>query len=109
MWYNKFKNVDDSYVNFINFSTKNINFLSDLVIENCNLKSWDTLENEYHLDNKLYFQWMQLIYAISLIWKQQINDNKRNVEQSYVVQDHHLINPNGHTTSNPRRFDVDIT
>ena len=65
--------------------------MSDLVNENCNFKSWETLKNEYHLDNKLYFQWMQLLHAISLIWKQKINDSEKNVETNYVVQDHHLI------------------
>ena len=29
----------------------------------------DLVNDEYHLDNKLYFQWMQLIHAIPLIWK----------------------------------------
>ena len=91
LWFNKFIIVDNSYVNFTNFSTKSINFVSDLVNENCNFKSWETLKNEYHLDNKLYFQWMQLIQAIPLIWKQKINDSEKNVEKSYVVQDHHLI------------------
>ena len=37
--------------------------MSDLVNENCNFKSWETLKNEYHLDNKLYFQWMELKIA----------------------------------------------
>ena len=64
--------------------------MSDLVNENCNFKNWETLKNEYHLDNKLYFQWMQLIQAIPPIWKQKINDSEKNVENSYVVQDHHL-------------------
>ena len=49
------------------------------------------LKNEYHLDNKLHFPRMQLIQAIPLIWKQKVNDSKKNVERSYVVQDHHLI------------------
>ena len=31
--------VDNSYVNFIKFSNKNINFMIDLVNENCNFKS----------------------------------------------------------------------
>ena len=65
--------------------------MSDLVNENCNFKSWETLKNEYHLDNKLYFQRMQLIHAIPLIWKPKINDSEKNVEKKYVVQDHHLI------------------
>ena len=90
-WFNKFIIVDNSYVDFTNFSTKSINFVSDLVNENCNFKSWETLKNEYHLDNKLYFQWMQLIQAIPLIWRQKKNDSEKNVEKSYVVQEHHLI------------------
>ena len=64
--------------------------MSDFVNEYCTFKSWETLKNEYHLDNKLYFQWMQLIHAFPLIWKQKINDGEKNVETNYVVQDHHL-------------------
>ena len=44
---------------------------------NCNFKSWETLKNEYLLDNKLYFQWIKLIHAIPLIWKQKINDSEK--------------------------------
>ena len=35
----------------------------------------------------IYFQWIQLICAILLIWKEKINDSKKNVEPNYVVQD----------------------
>ena len=42
LWFNKFLIVDDSYVNFTNFSNENINFACDLVNENCNFKSWET-------------------------------------------------------------------
>ena len=42
--------------NFKTFQQKSINFVSDLVNENYNFKSWETLKNDYHLDNKLYFQ-----------------------------------------------------
>ena len=65
--------------------------MSDLVNENRNFKSWETLRNEYHLDNKVYFHWMQLIDATPLIWKQKINDTEKNVEKKYVVQGHNLI------------------
>ena len=51
--------------------------VSDLVNENCNFKSWETIKNEYHLDNKLHFQWMQLIHPIPLIWKQKINNSEK--------------------------------
>ena len=90
LWFDEFIIVDNSYLNFTNFLNKNIKFVSDLVNENCNFKSWETLKDECHVDSKLYFQWMQLIHAIPLIWKQKINDCE-NVEKNYVVQDHHLI------------------
>ena len=91
LWFNKFIIVDNSYVNFTNFSKKNINFVSDLVNENYNFKSWEFKKKKNHLDYKLYFQWIQLIHGIPLIWKQKINDCEKNVEKKYVVQDHHLI------------------
>ena len=91
MWFNKFIIVDNSYANFSNFSNKNIIFVSDSVNENGNFKSWETLKNKYHLDNKLRFQWIQLIHAISLIWKQIKKDREENVENNNVAQDHHLI------------------
>ena len=91
LWLNKFIIATNSYANFTNFSNKNINFVSDLVNEHCNFKSWENLKNEYLSNKKLYFQWVQLIHTIPLIWKQKINDSEKNVEKSYVVQDHHLI------------------
>ena len=77
LWFNKFIIIDNSYVYFTNSSSKNINCVSDLVNENCNFNSWETLKNEYHLDKKLYFQWIPLIHTILLIWKQKINDSKK--------------------------------
>ena len=44
--FNKFIIVENSYVNFTYFSMKNINFVGDLLHENCNFKSWETLKNE---------------------------------------------------------------
>ena len=66
----------------------------DSKLKYLNFKNWETLKNDYHLDNKLYFQWIQLIHANPLIWKQtnkKKNDSEKNVETNYVVQDHHLI------------------
>ena len=60
-----------------NFSNKNINFVSDLVNEDCNFQGWETLKNEYHLHIKSHFQWMQLIHTIPQIWKQKINDSEK--------------------------------
>ena len=86
MWFNKLIIVDNSYVNFTNFLNKNVDFVSDLVNENCNFKRWETLKKECHLDNKLHFQRIQLIHAILLIWKQKTNDSEKNIEKNYVVE-----------------------
>ena len=34
---------------------------------------------------------MQLIHAMPLIWKQRINESRKNAETNYVLQDHYLI------------------
>ena len=41
------------------------------------LKAEKLTINEYTLDDKFYFQWMQLIHTISLIWKHKINDSEK--------------------------------
>ena len=76
--------IDNFYVDFTNFSTKNVNFVGSLVNENHNF-SWETLKNEYNLDNEQCFQRMQLIHAIPLLWKQKINDSKINAETNFFV------------------------
>ena len=60
------------------------------------------LKKRISFRQKLYIQWMQLIHAIPLIWKQKINDSEKNVEKSYVLQDHHLINNTRVTVLNKR-------
>ena len=55
--------------------------MSDLVNEYYNFRSWETLKNKYYLDSKLYFQWMRLIHAIPLIWRQKVNDSEKNVKK----------------------------
>ena len=81
LWFNKFIILDNSYVNFTNFSTKNINFMIDLVNENCSFKNWESLKSEYNLDNKLYFQWIQLIHATPLICKWKVNDSEKDIQK----------------------------
>ena len=88
--FNKFIIADNSYVNFTNFSSKNVIFVSNIVNQNCNFNSWETLKNKYNLDNTLYFQWIQLIHTIPLIWKQKINDSERNTETNYVVRENYI-------------------
>ena len=38
--------------------------MDQLVNEFCQFKKWQTLKDEYHLNNDMYFQWAQIIHAI---------------------------------------------
>ena len=83
--------IHNSHFNLTDFSNKTINSASDLVNKNCNFESSETFKNKNHLDNELCFQLMQLIHAMPLIWKQIINESRKNAETNYVLQDHYLI------------------
>ena len=78
-------------VNFTNFSQKNINLIDQLVNESCLFKKWQMLEDEYHLDNDMYFQWAQLLHAIPQIWKNKIKQNLTKNESNILVLNHHLM------------------
>ena len=61
--------------NFTKVSQKNINFVDLLANESCQCKKWQTLKDEYHFDNDMYFQWAQLIHAIPQTWKNKVKQN----------------------------------
>ena len=71
--------------------TKYINFVNQLVNKSYQFKKWQTLKDEYHLDNDMYFQWAQLIHAISQIWKNKTKQNLTKNESNLLVLNHHLI------------------
>ena len=91
LWFNKLIIIDKSTVNFTKFSQKNIDFVDQLVNEFCQFKKWQTLKDEYHLDNDMYFQWAQLIHAIPQIMKNKIKQNLTKNESNLLVVNHHLI------------------
>ena len=91
LWFNKDIIIHNSIANFQKFSLKNINFVDQLENESCQFKKWQTLKDEYHLDNDIYFQWVQLIHAIPQIWKNKIKQNLTKNESNLLVLNHHLI------------------
>ena len=78
LWFNKDIIIDNSIVT--KFSQKNISFVDQLVNESCQVKKWRTLKDEYHLGNDMYFQWAQLIHAISHIWNDKLNKAYRKMK-----------------------------
>ena len=56
LWFNK--HIDIALLlTLSSFHKKNINFVEQLI-------KWQTLKDEYHLDNDMYFQWAQLLDMI---------------------------------------------
>ena len=53
------------------------------------MKPWNELKLQYDIENKMYFQWLQLKYAIPNKWEISIKLSSVNVND--LVQDHHLI------------------
>ena len=92
LWFNKHRIIDNTIVNFTKFSHENINFVDQLLNESCQFKKWQTLKDEYHLDNNMmYFQWAQLIHAMPQMWKNKIKQNLTKNESNLLALNHHLI------------------
>ena len=61
--------------------------------ENGEIKSWNDLKNEFKLEQRLYFKWMQLVNVIPINW---INNLKHSDTylQNLILLDHHLVKSN---------------
>ena len=96
LWFNKYIKIDTSYINVSAFADKNINFVSDLLDENCCLKNWDVIKNEFLLSNAMYHQWLQILHAIPKQWIRILKNDmvKNNSENNLFVLDHHVIKQN---------------
>ena len=93
LWFNKFIKINYKPCYFECFSTKNLNFVNQLFCEAGKLKEWHLLKNEFSLNDKLYYKWIQIIDAIPSEWKNIIKENK-NPTNNLILQDHHLIKNN---------------
>ena len=59
------------------FSTKNINFITQLFNTDGSVQTWNIFKTEYVLQNKDQFCWLQLITAIPEIWKNVSNKHQK--------------------------------
>ena len=69
-----------------------MNCVSNLFVENEELKSWQKMLNDCDLTQKFYFKWFQLIHAIPKSRKLTALNDKVNCKNIYL--DHHLIENN---------------
>ena len=89
--FNKVIIIDNFTVNLTKFSQKKISLVDQLVNESCQFKKWQTLKDEYHLDNDMYLKWAQLIHAITQISKNNIKHILTKNESNILVLNHLLI------------------
>ena len=72
------------------FSTKNINFITQLFNTDGSVKNWNILKMGFPLQNKNQFCWLQLVNAIPEMPKKCIKQTSENTSL-LVVKDHHLL------------------
>ena len=90
LWYNSYIKIDNKAVYLKFFSTKNINFITQLFNTDGSVKNWNILKTEFALQNKDQFCWLQLVNAIPEMWKKCIKQTSENTSL-LVVKDHHLL------------------
>ena len=61
--------------------------------ENCKIKSWNDLKNEFKLEQRLYFKWIQFVNAIPSNWKNKFKHSDTHL-QNLTHLDHHLVKSN---------------
>ena len=64
LWFNYNIKINHKVIAWKDFAAKNINYVSQLFHADGSLKSWNDIKNDFALDEKLCFKWMQLIHAI---------------------------------------------
>ena len=89
LWYNSYIKIDNKAVYLKFFSTKNINFITQLFNTDGSVKNWNILKTEYALQNKEQLSWLQFIHAIPEMWKKCIKQTENT--SLLVVKDHHLL------------------
>ena len=72
------------------FSTKNINFMTELFHSGGSVKNWNILKTEYALQNQGHFCWLQHRSTIPKMWKKCIKQTSEDTSL-LVVKEHHLL------------------
>ena len=61
--------------------------------ENGEINSWNDLKNQFKLEQRLYFKWMQLVNAILSNWKNNLKHSDT-YSLNLVFLDHYLVKSN---------------
>ena len=93
LWFNNYVNIDSKVVYFREFSDKKIYFVKDILDDNGNLKTWESILHQHKMNKQLYYKWLQLIHATRNLWGKEIVDDNGNCK-SLLPLNHHLIKIN---------------
>ena len=71
-------------------SDNGLNYVGQLFDNYGKLKDWEIIREDFNLENKLHFAWIQLIDSIPTSWKKK-NLNDRGNSKNLCIFDNHLI------------------
>ena len=93
LWFDKNIKINNKPFHFQDFSKEKINFVEYLWKLSRVFKSWGEIKTEYNLEEKTFYKWFQLYYAIPNQWKRIIkttNGSSTNI----VYLSHYLVKNN---------------
>ena len=88
IWHNKHIQIGNKSTCLYSFSNSNLNLIVQLFDTDGKVKSWQYIKNRFSLKNNMYFQYFQIIHALTQHWKESINQFVGNLNNLYI-QDHH--------------------
>ena len=72
---------------------KGVDFVSHIMKENGEIKSWNDLKNKFRFEQQLYFKQMQLVNTTPSNWKNNLKHSDV-YSQNLILFDHHLVKSN---------------
>ena len=66
-----------------------MNFIGQFLNDNGNIKLWEEIKTEFNFKNTQKRCWLQILDALSKLWKDTILKDTRN-EKNLVIFDHHV-------------------
>ena len=90
LWFNSQIVINSESFFFTHLADKGTNFVRNLYNIDGKLKAWNIIKDEFSLNEKHKFQWMQIVNSLPKQWKETIKQDNGN-SNNLIIQDHHLI------------------
>ena len=69
IWHNLLLKIDNKPYFFNDFARANLNYVYQLFNVNGSPKTWNEIKNEFNLDNRCYFKYIQIIHSLPSEWR----------------------------------------